>query len=149
MLARAQVDGFPDGNWVGPTILEATTEMDCYQYAATLLFAYNQPLTRPYPLPLTRQEIFGPVLVVVKAANLNEGIKLINRNRCAYPLYPPFDFTSPSPHRLTLQNALRASAYRSHIPPNILDGNGASIFTQSGATARKFEKDVEAGQVGM
>ncbi|ORY44641.1 Aldehyde/histidinol dehydrogenase, partial [Leucosporidium creatinivorum] len=82
-----KVDGFPDGNWVGPTILEATTDMDCYQ-----------------------QEIFGPVLVVVKAANLDEGIELINRNRY---------------------------------------GNGASIFTQSGATARKFEKDIEAGQVGI
>lgn len=25
------VDGYPDGNWVGPTILEATTDMDCYK----------------------------------------------------------------------------------------------------------------------
>jgi len=29
------------------------------------------------------------------------------------------------------------------------DGNGAAIFTQSGATARKFEKVVEAGQLGV
>ena len=29
------------------------------------------------------------------------------------------------------------------------DGNGASIFTQSGATGRKFEKTVEAGQIGI
>ena len=26
-----KVDGYPKGNFVGPTILEATTEMDCYQ----------------------------------------------------------------------------------------------------------------------
>lgn len=28
-------------------------------------------------------------------------------------------------------------------------GNGASIFTQSGATARKFETEVNVGQVGI
>lgn len=28
-------------------------------------------------------------------------------------------------------------------------GNGTAIFTQSGATARKFENEVEVGQVGI
>ena len=28
-------------------------------------------------------------------------------------------------------------------------GNGTAIFTQSGATARKFEVEVEVGQVGI
>lgn len=28
-------------------------------------------------------------------------------------------------------------------------GNGAAIFTQSGATARKFEIDVNVGQIGV
>jgi malonate-semialdehyde dehydrogenase (acetylating) / methylmalonate-semialdehyde dehydrogenase len=28
-------------------------------------------------------------------------------------------------------------------------GNGAAIFTQSGATARKFETEVNAGQIGI
>jgi malonate-semialdehyde dehydrogenase (acetylating)/methylmalonate-semialdehyde dehydrogenase len=28
-------------------------------------------------------------------------------------------------------------------------GNGTAIFTQSGATARKFEKEVEVGQIGI
>ncbi|GAA5869342.1 hypothetical protein JCM16303_000435 [Sporobolomyces ruberrimus] len=82
-----KVEGYPKGNFVGPTILEATTEMDCYQ-----------------------QEIFGPVLTVVKAKDLDDALALINRNRY---------------------------------------GNGASVFTQSGATARKFEKTVEAGQIGI
>ncbi|GAA5899810.1 hypothetical protein JCM5296_004226 [Sporobolomyces johnsonii] len=81
-----QVPGYPKGNFVGPTVLEATTEMDCYQ-----------------------QEIFGPVLTIVKAKDLDDAIALINRNHY---------------------------------------GNGAAIFTQSGATARKFEKEVEAGQQG-
>ena len=83
----AKVDGYPNGNWVGPTILEATTEMDCYT-----------------------QEIFGPCLTIVKAKTLDDAIKLINRNQY---------------------------------------GNGAAIFTQSGATARKFERTIEAGQIGI
>lgn len=28
-------------------------------------------------------------------------------------------------------------------------GNGAAIFTQSGATARRFERDIQAGQIGI
>ncbi|KAG0665029.1 hypothetical protein C6P46_000655 [Rhodotorula mucilaginosa] len=84
---NVKVPGFEEGNFVGPTILEATTDMDCYQ-----------------------QEIFGPVLVIVKADTLDDAIKLINRNKY---------------------------------------GNGASAFTQSGATARYFEKHIEAGQVGL
>jgi acyl-CoA reductase-like NAD-dependent aldehyde dehydrogenase len=56
------------------------------------------------------QEIFGPVLVVLKADTLDEGIQIINQNRY---------------------------------------GNGAAIFTQSGATARKFEQDVNIGQIGI
>ncbi len=28
-------------------------------------------------------------------------------------------------------------------------GNGTAIFTQSGATARKFEVEVEVGQIGI
>lgn len=28
-------------------------------------------------------------------------------------------------------------------------GNGTAIFTRSGATARKFEREVEVGQVGI
>ncbi|GAA6024641.1 hypothetical protein JCM10207_003908 [Rhodosporidiobolus poonsookiae] len=82
-----KVPGFEKGNFVGPTILEATTDMDCY-----------------------KQEIFGPVLVVVKAPTLDAAIKVINTN--------PY-------------------------------GNGTAIFTQDGATARKFEKEVDVGQIGI
>lgn len=81
------VPGFERGNFVGPTILEADTSMDCYQ-----------------------QEIFGPVLTIVKAKDLDDAIRIINENRY---------------------------------------GNGTSIFTQDGATARKFERTVEAGQIGI
>lgn len=81
------VPGYEQGNFVGPTILEADTSMDCYT-----------------------QEIFGPVLTIVKAKDLDDAIRLINSNRY---------------------------------------GNGAAIFTQDGATARKFERNMEAGQLGI
>lgn len=60
--------------------------------------------------PHSREEIFGPVLVVLKANTLDEAIELTNANRY---------------------------------------GNGAAIFTQSGATARKFEHDLNIGQIGI
>ncbi|RXW19525.1 hypothetical protein EST38_g6326 [Candolleomyces aberdarensis] len=81
------VPGYPDGNFVGPTIIEAGTNMRCYQ-----------------------EEIFGPVLVVLRAETLDDALEIINSNRY---------------------------------------GNGAAIFTQSGATARKFETDVNVGQIGV
>lgn len=57
-----------------------------------------------------REEIFGPVLVVVPADTLDDALAIINSNKY---------------------------------------GNGTAIFTQSGATARKFEVEVEVGQVGI
>ncbi|KAK0464985.1 methylmalonate-semialdehyde dehydrogenase [Desarmillaria tabescens] len=81
------VPGYPDGNFIGPTVIEANTTMKCY-----------------------REEIFGPVLVVVKADTLDDALDIINSNRY---------------------------------------GNGAAIFTQSGATARKFESEVNVGQLGI
>jgi len=82
-----KVAGYPNGNFVAPTIIEASPSMRCY-----------------------REEIFGPVLILLKADTLDEGITLINAN--------PY-------------------------------GNGAAIFTQSGASARKFENEVNVGQVGI
>jgi len=84
----AKVRGFPDGNWVGPT-----------------LFSGARPGMSIYD-----EEIFGPVLVCVEAGSLDDAIRMISEN--------PY-------------------------------GNGASIFTSSGAAARKFTHEVEAGQVGV
>ncbi|KAI6008306.1 methylmalonate-semialdehyde dehydrogenase [Pisolithus orientalis] len=81
------VPGYPNGNFVGPTIIEADTTMRCY-----------------------REEIFGPALTVITADTLDDALDIINAN--------PY-------------------------------GNGAVIFTQSGATARKFETEVNVGQVGI
>jgi len=82
-----KVDGYPNGNFVGPSILEGNTTMKCYT-----------------------TEIFGPVLTILKVDTLDEGIEIINVN--------PY-------------------------------GNGAAIFTQSGAAARKFETEVNVGQIGI
>jgi malonate-semialdehyde dehydrogenase (acetylating)/methylmalonate-semialdehyde dehydrogenase len=51
------VPELPDGNWVGPTLFtDVTPEMSIY-----------------------KEEIFGPVLCCMNAANLDEAIELINR----------------------------------------------------------------------
>ncbi|VAH52238.1 unnamed protein product [Triticum turgidum subsp. durum] len=93
--ARLVLDGreivvpqFEDGNFIGPTVLaDVKSDMECYQ-----------------------EEIFGPVLLLMKAESLDDAIQIVNRNKY---------------------------------------GNGASIFTTSGVSARKFQTDIEAGQVGI
>ncbi|SDW59125.1 malonate-semialdehyde dehydrogenase (acetylating) / methylmalonate-semialdehyde dehydrogenase [Arthrobacter sp. cf158] len=82
------VPGHEEGFWVGPTVIDhVKTEMSAYQ-----------------------EEIFGPVLVVVRVNDLEEGIRLINSN--------PY-------------------------------GNGTAIFTSSGAAARKFQRSVDVGMIGI
>ena len=82
------VAGHEDGFFVGPSLFDhVTTDMDIY-----------------------RDEIFGPVLVVLRASTLDEAIGVIN-----------------------------ASPY----------GNGTAIFTSSGEAARKFQRHVEVGMIGI
>jgi malonate-semialdehyde dehydrogenase (acetylating)/methylmalonate-semialdehyde dehydrogenase len=76
------------GNFLRPTILEDA----------------------PPQSALTNTEIFGPVLSLVPARDLDDAIAVLNR-----------------------------SAY----------GNAASIFTSSGAEARKFRYEVAAGNIGV
>jgi len=85
---KPTVTGFEKGNFVGPTIFSGVKPgMSIYE-----------------------QEIFGPVLCLTGAADIDEAIELINAN------------------------------------PN---GNGTAIFTQSGAAARRFQEDIDVGQVGI
>jgi malonate-semialdehyde dehydrogenase (acetylating)/methylmalonate-semialdehyde dehydrogenase len=52
------IPGHEDGFWVGPTVIDhVKTEMTAYT-----------------------EEIFGPVLVIVRVGTLEDGIKLINAN---------------------------------------------------------------------
>jgi malonate-semialdehyde dehydrogenase (acetylating) / methylmalonate-semialdehyde dehydrogenase len=82
------VGGHEDGFFVGPTVIDRVRpEMDVY-----------------------REEIFGPVLTVVRADDVDEAIALINAN--------PY-------------------------------GNGTAIFTSSGAAARRFQRGVRVGMIGI
>ncbi|KAJ3578415.1 hypothetical protein NPX13_g2151 [Xylaria arbuscula] len=79
---------YPDGNFIAPTVItNVQPHMKCY-----------------------REEIFGPVLLVMESASLDDATELINANEY---------------------------------------GNGVAIFTNSGVQAAKFQKNIEAGQVGI
>jgi malonate-semialdehyde dehydrogenase (acetylating)/methylmalonate-semialdehyde dehydrogenase len=81
-------DADPDGSFVGPTILDDVTS----------------------GMAIAREEVFGPVLTIVRAATLDDAIAVVNGSRF---------------------------------------GNGASIFTESGAAVRRFRHEVEAGMIGV
>ncbi|MDQ3424172.1 MAG: CoA-acylating methylmalonate-semialdehyde dehydrogenase [Actinomycetota bacterium] len=93
--ARIRVDGrglvlpgHEDGFFVGPTVLdEVTTQMDVY-----------------------REEIFGPVLSVLRVDSIDAAIAMVNAN--------PY-------------------------------GNGTAIFTSSGEAARRFQRGVRVGMIGI
>jgi malonate-semialdehyde dehydrogenase (acetylating)/methylmalonate-semialdehyde dehydrogenase len=82
------VAGHENGFFVGPTVIDRVApEMDVY-----------------------REEIFGPVLSVVRADDVDAAIALINSN--------PY-------------------------------GNGTAIFTSSGEAARRFQRGVNVGMIGV
>jgi len=83
-----QVDGEPDGFWLGPTLIDRV----------------------PTTSKVYTDEIFGPVLSVVRVSGYPEGLGIIN-----------------------------ASQY----------GNGTAIFTNDGGAARRFQREVEVGMVGV
>jgi malonate-semialdehyde dehydrogenase (acetylating)/methylmalonate-semialdehyde dehydrogenase len=83
-----KVEGHEEGFFVGPSLLDkVTADMDVY-----------------------KEEVFGPLLVVVRAADLDEAIELINAN--------PY-------------------------------GNGTAIFTGDGESARRFQRGVTVGMIGV
>ncbi len=83
-----KVEGHEEGFFVGPSLLDdVTPEMDAY-----------------------REEIFGPVLAIIRAQTLDEAIAVINAN--------PY-------------------------------GNGTAVFTASGEAARKFQREVKVGMIGV
>jgi len=82
------VPGLEKGFFVGPTVIDGvTTDMDVYQ-----------------------QEIFGPVLSVLRVETVDDAIAMINAN--------PY-------------------------------GNGTAIFTSSGEAARRFQRGVKVGMIGI
>jgi malonate-semialdehyde dehydrogenase (acetylating) / methylmalonate-semialdehyde dehydrogenase len=85
---NAQVDGYRDGNFVAPTVLDGL----------------------PAGSDLAHTEIFGPVLSLVHASSIDEAMEFLRRS--------PF-------------------------------GNQASLFTTSGAAARRFRYEAPAGNIGI
>jgi malonate-semialdehyde dehydrogenase (acetylating)/methylmalonate-semialdehyde dehydrogenase len=85
---EAEFDGEPDGFWLGPTLIDKV----------------------PTDSAVYTDEIFGPVLSVVRVSGYTEGLELINSG--------PY-------------------------------GNGTAIFTNDGGAARRFQREVEAGMVGV
>jgi len=81
-------DGDANGFWLGPTLIDRV----------------------PTSSRVYTEEIFGPVLSVVRVASYEEGLELIN-----------------------------AGAY----------GNGTAIFTNDGGAARRFQRDVQVGMIGI
>jgi malonate-semialdehyde dehydrogenase (acetylating)/methylmalonate-semialdehyde dehydrogenase len=82
------IPGFESGFFVGPTVLDhVTTDMEVY-----------------------KEEVFGPVLSVLRCGTADDAIELINSN--------PY-------------------------------GNGTAIFTSSGEAARRFQRHVKVGMVGI
>jgi len=82
------VAGREGGHYVGPTV-----------------FTDVEP-----GMAIHRTEIFGPVVVIMRVADLDEAIRVINEHEY---------------------------------------GNGASIYTQDGAVARKFKLATKAGMIGI
>lgn len=85
---QASIPGYEQGNFIRPTVLDGV----------------------PPQGETARTEIFGPVLGLIHAGDLEEAIDLVN-----------------------------ASSY----------GNMACIFTGSGAAARKFRNEADAGNIGV
>jgi malonate-semialdehyde dehydrogenase (acetylating) / methylmalonate-semialdehyde dehydrogenase len=94
--ARLVVDGrgvsgegiAPDGAFLGPTILDDVTA----------------------EMAIAQEEVFGPVLTIVRAESLDQAIDIVNSSRF---------------------------------------GNGTSIFTESGASVRRYRHEVQAGMIGV
>ncbi|WP_257666859.1 CoA-acylating methylmalonate-semialdehyde dehydrogenase [Parapedobacter tibetensis] len=84
----ATIDGFGNGNFIKPTILEDV----------------------PLGGEIVRTEIFGPVMSLINLQTVDEALDFINRNRY---------------------------------------GNMACLFTSSGASARKFRSEANAGNIGI
>ncbi|MCU1526131.1 MAG: CoA-acylating methylmalonate-semialdehyde dehydrogenase [Microbacteriaceae bacterium] len=83
-----QVDGEADGFWLGPTLIDRV----------------------PVTSTVYTDEIFGPVLSVVRVGSYEDGVALINRSRY---------------------------------------GNGTAIFTNDGGAARRFQREVQVGMIGI
>lgn len=82
------IDGDQNGFWLGPTLIDKVS-----------------PTSQVYT-----DEIFGPILSIVRVSSYEEGVELINNSRY---------------------------------------GNGTAIFTNDGGAARRFQREVQVGMIGI
>lgn len=80
--------GYPEKCFLGPSIFEGVTE----------------------DMTIAKEEIFGPVMSVMRVSNLDEAIETVNKSQY---------------------------------------GNAASVFTNSGKVGRRFQYDVQCGNIGV
>ncbi|MEJ3405838.1 CoA-acylating methylmalonate-semialdehyde dehydrogenase [Rathayibacter sp. YIM 133350] len=85
---NTEVDGAAEGFWLGPTLIDKV----------------------PTSSAVYTDEIFGPVLSIVRVSGYEEGLEIINRGKY---------------------------------------GNGTAIFTNDGGAARRFQREVQVGMVGV
>jgi malonate-semialdehyde dehydrogenase (acetylating)/methylmalonate-semialdehyde dehydrogenase len=83
-----EADGEVAGFWLGPTLID------------------NVPVSSS----VYTDEIFGPVLSIVRVSGYEEGLQIIN---------------------------------------NVMYGNGTAIFTNDGGAARRFQREVHVGMIGI
>ncbi|TAM71017.1 MAG: CoA-acylating methylmalonate-semialdehyde dehydrogenase [Microbacteriaceae bacterium] len=83
-----EADGDADGFWLGPTLIDRV----------------------PVSSRVYTDEIFGPVLSIVRVSGYEEGLNIIN---------------------------------------NVRYGNGTAIFTNDGGAARRFQREVQVGMIGI
>ncbi|HWM16942.1 MAG TPA: CoA-acylating methylmalonate-semialdehyde dehydrogenase [Microbacterium sp.] len=83
-----EIDGDPDGFWLGPTLIDKV----------------------PTSSSVYGDEIFGPVLSVVRVEGYEDGLGIINDSQY---------------------------------------GNGTAIFTNDGGAARRFQREVHVGMIGI
>ncbi|WP_406027845.1 CoA-acylating methylmalonate-semialdehyde dehydrogenase [Nocardioides sp. NBC_00850] len=86
--SEGSVDGDPNGFWILPTLIDRV----------------------PTTSTVYTEEIFGPVLSVIRVSGYEEGLELINSGQF---------------------------------------GNGTAIFTNDGGAARRFQREVQVGMVGV
>ena len=131
-----KVPGYPDGNWVGPTLLSnVTPAMECYQ-----------------------TEIFGPVLVCIEVRQQRQHVLVERWRQVAATTATPRGIAHGTVvlrlrHLPCILLPFVAACQAASLDEAIAlvnsneHGNGTAIFTASGAAARKYQNEIDVGMV--
>ncbi|KAF8369425.1 hypothetical protein HHK36_032570 [Tetracentron sinense] len=127
------VPGYENGNFVGPTILsDVTSNMECYEvspFNLSVLFMLFGWIVFGYSMIFSQRRVQSKALALTYSTLWNEQEEIFG------PVFLCMQADS-------LEEAIDIVNRNKY-------GNGASIFTTSGVAARKFQNEIEAGQVGI